>query len=115
MSRDAPPPQSVDEAVILRRAVARLRALVMAVSFGATGGVSLFVATVWLLIRGGANVGQHLGLLRYYLPGYSVTWPGAFIGLAYGSVLGAVIGATIAWIYNTVASARNGGAFGPAG
>ena len=87
----------------------------MAVSFGATGGVSLFVATVWLLVRGGPHVGQHLALLAYYLPGYSVTWPGALIGLAYGSLLGAAIGATIAWVYNTIASARNGGAFGSAG
>lgn len=115
MSRAAPPPPSVDEAVILRRAIARLRALVMAVSFGATGGVSLFVATVWLLVRGGPNVGQHLGLLGYYLPGYSVSWPGAVIGLAYGTLLGAVIGAAIALVYNTIASARNGGGFGSAG
>ncbi len=86
----------------------------MAVSFGATGGVSLFVATVWLLVRGGPNVGQHLALLGNYLPGYSVTWSGAVIGLVYGSLLGAITGATIAWLYNTIASARNGGALGPA-
>jgi hypothetical protein len=95
------------EDLILRRAVARLRAAVMAVSFGMTGGVGLFVATVWLLLRGGDNVGEHLGLLANYLPGYSVTWWGAVLGLVYGAVVGGVIGATIAWTYNTIAMYRD--------
>ena len=95
------------EDLILRRAVARLRAAVMAVTFGMTGGVGLFIATAWLLVRGGKNVGQHLGLLGNYLPGYSVTWVGAFLGLAYGAVVGGLIGAAIAWTYNTIALSRN--------
>ena len=33
------------------------------------------------MIKGGPNVGQHLGLLRAYYPGYSVTWLGSFVGL----------------------------------
>lgn len=95
------------EEVILRRAVARLRAAVMAVTFGMTGGVGLFVATAWLLARGGENVGQHLGLLCNYLPGYSVTWGGAVVGLVYGALGGGLIGAAIAWTYNMIAFSRN--------
>ncbi len=102
----ATPPMSTSEAHLLRRAVARLRAAVMAVTFGATGGAALFLATAWLLVRGGDNVGQHLVLLRNYLPGYSVTWPGAFLGLLYGAVIGAAAGAAIAWTYNMIASVR---------
>ena len=49
------------EEKLLRGAIARLRASVMAVVFGLTGGTGLFVATVWLLIRGGENVGQQVG------------------------------------------------------
>jgi len=79
----------------------------MAVTFGMVGGVGLFIATAWLLVRGGENVGQHLGLLSNYLPGYSVTWGGAVVGLLYGALVGAVIGAAIAWTYNTVALIRN--------
>ncbi|REK08480.1 MAG: hypothetical protein DWQ36_08905 [Acidobacteria bacterium] len=94
------------EEIILRRAVARLRAAVMAVTFGATGGAALFLATAWLLLRGGENVGQHLGLLRNYLPGYSVTWGGAVLGLAYGVVLGGIAGASLAWTYNRIADLR---------
>ena len=81
----------------------------MAVSFGATGGAGLFLATAWLLVRGGKNVGQHLQLLANYLPGYSVTWPGAFLGLVYGTLVGAVMGAAVAWTYNLVASVRETG------
>jgi hypothetical protein len=79
----------------------------MAVTFAMTGGVGLFIGTVWLLIRGGENVGQHLGLLANYLPGYSVSWGGAVLGLAYGAVVGGLTGAAIAWIYNSIALSRH--------
>jgi len=88
----------------LNEAVARLRAGVMAVVFGMTGGVTLFVATVWLLLRGGPNVGKHLSLLSNYFPGYSVTWGGAFMGLLYGALVGALAGWTLALLYNRIAS-----------
>jgi len=94
------------EDLILRRAVARLRAGVMAVTFGLTGGVGLFVATIWLVLRGGQDVGRHLGLLGNYLPGYTVTWVGATLGLLYGLVVGAVLGASLAWTYNMIALYR---------
>ncbi len=93
-----------EELRMFDKAVARLRAGIMAVVFGMTGGVGLFLATAWLLIRGGPNIGQHLNLLSNYFPGYSVSWPGAFIGLCYGFVSGAVIGWCIAWIYNRIAA-----------
>lgn len=95
---------NVDEWQQLNAAIARLRAGVMAVVFGMVGGFGLFAATVWLLIRGGPNVGQHLRLLVNYFPGYSVTWQGAIIGLVYGTLVGAGIGWMVAWIYNRVAS-----------
>ena len=88
---------------LVARAVVRLRARVMAVVFGTVGGAGLFSATVWLVVRGGEQVGLHLGLLEHYFPGYSVTWPGAFVGLGYGSFVGAVVGWTGAWVYNRVA------------
>ncbi|MEM6826204.1 MAG: hypothetical protein AAF566_13945 [Pseudomonadota bacterium] len=88
----------------IQQSVASLRASVMAVVFGMVGGVGLFVATAWLLIRGGQNVGETLSLLRHFFPGYSVTWGGAFIGLFYGCLAGGVLGYVMARIYNLVAS-----------
>lgn len=92
---------------VIQSSVASLRASIMAVVFGMVGGIGLFVATVWLLVRGGEDVGVTLSLLRNYYPGYSVTWVGAFVGLCYGALTGAVLGYAIAFIYNLVARKRN--------
>ena len=105
---------SSDEARMLRRAVARLRPAVMAVTFGATGGAGLFLAPAWRGARGGESVGRHLPLLDDYLPGYSATWPGALLGLVWGALAGAAIGAAVAWAYNLVASIRDNGRHPPA-
>jgi 4-hydroxybenzoate polyprenyltransferase len=94
------------EWALINHAVARLRAWVMAVVFGLTSGTGLFVATAWLVIRGGPQVGQTLGLLRHYFPGYSVSWSGAFLGFFYAAVVGGVVGWTIAYIYNQIVARR---------
>ena len=91
----------------VQTAIARLRASIMAVVLGMFGSVILFVATAWLLLKGGENVGENLSLLRNYFPGYSVTWGGAFIGLAYGALTGAVLGYSLTFIYNLIAAKRD--------
>ena len=78
--------QSNDDARELSAALARLNARAWGIALGLLGGGGLFVATMFLLIKGGQNVGQHLSLLRAYFPGYSVTIPGSFIGFIYGFV-----------------------------
>ena len=82
--------------------MARIHAGVLAVVCGVLGGGGLFVMTVWLVIRGGLRVGQHLGLLSWYFPGYSVTWAGAFVGLFWGILAGGAVGWIIGEIYNLV-------------
>ena len=96
-----------EELELVQAAIARLRASVMAVVFGMLSGVGLWVATAWLLIRGGPMVGKNLSLLANYFPGYTVTWPGAFVGLFYGALLGAAVGWSVAWIYNRVVDLRD--------
>ena len=93
-----------DERLLLGRAIARLRGSIMALTFGTVGGTGLFLATAWLLIRGGDPVGPHLGLLGNYFPGYGVTWPGACLGFVYGAFTGGILGWSVAWIYNRVAA-----------
>ena len=95
------------EWALIGHAVARLHASVMAVVFGLTSGTGLFVATAWLVMRGGEQVGLTLGLLRNYLPGYSVTWPGAFLGFFYAAAVGGVVGWVIAFIYNEIVARRS--------
>ena len=92
-----------EETQELRRVTLRLSAQAWGVSFGLLLGLGLFVATIVLVAKGGPNVGQHLGLLAEYFPGYRVTVVGAFIGFVYAFVVGYALGRIIGLVYNTVA------------
>lgn len=98
--------RSPDSTQEVSRAVARLKAGVLALVFGGLFGVGLFTMTAWLVVKGGQQVGLHLQLLRNYFWGYSVSWPGAFVGLLYGALVGGVIGWTIGMIYNRIVGLR---------
>ena len=91
---------SEDEQRAVRKAFQRTSEQGWGLALGFLGAMALFIATVVLVARGGPNVGQHLGLLSVYLPGYSVTWVGAFVGGAYMFFVGYGVGRTIATIYN---------------
>ena len=75
-------------------------------ALGVVSALALFVATIWLVIKGGPVVGPRLGLLAVYFPGYSVTWPGAFIGAAYMFFLGYGAGRVVATVYNRIVRSR---------
>jgi protoporphyrinogen oxidase len=59
---------------------------------GTVSGLALFLATAWLVIKGGDVVGPTLNLLSQYFPGYSVSWFGTVIGLLYGALCGFAFG-----------------------
>jgi hypothetical protein len=88
------------------RAVARLKAGILALVFGVMVGGGIFVMTIWLVIKDGPDMGAHLQLLGQYFIGYSVSWLGAFIGLAYGLLVGAIMGWSIGTIYNRIVGIR---------
>ena len=69
---------------------------------GLLSGLALFIATNWLVIKGGEPVGPHLSLLSQYFIGYRVSFLGSFIGFAYAFAVGAVSGALIGWVYNKI-------------
>ena len=94
------PPVTQAERAVLARAFARLDPLALAVACGVVSGVALWLATVVLLIQGGSDVGYHLGRLRWFLPLYDVTWPGAFVGLVEVGALGAAAGGVLALLWN---------------
>ena len=102
MARDL----SEQEQQQVRRAFERTSEQGWGLALGFLAALGLFVTTVVLVIKGGDRVGPHLGLLSVYLPGYSVTWPGAFIGAAYMFFLGYGTGRTIATIYNRIVPKR---------
>lgn len=91
----------------LRRRMLVLNSKAWGVATGLLAGLTLFIATVVLVIKGGSNVGEHLGLLGVYFPGYRVTLLGAFIGFVYLFVLGYALGRLIGYVYNWTATKRD--------
>lgn len=88
------------EEQVLRKALARMNVQAWGMAVGTVLGLGLLIATVVLVVRGGDEVGSHLGLLRVYFPGYSVSYVGSVIGFVYAFVVGYAIGRTIVVIYN---------------
>ena len=93
------------EEELIQRGVVRLNAKLLGTVLGILMGGGLFLATIILVIKGGPNVGLHLGLLAQFFPGYEVTYIGSLIGFVYGFVVGFAIGALFGSVYNKVASA----------
>ncbi len=93
------------EDVVLTRLM-RLNATIYGIVFGLLSGLIIFVATIWLVIKGGPVVGPNLSLLNQFFIGYRVTVGGAFLGLLYGFILGFVVGFCIASIYNWILARR---------
>jgi len=102
------------EKVVLTRLM-RLNATVYGVVTGLVAGLVLFIATNWLLLKGGPigpegrpMIGPNLQLLSQFFIGYSVTFVGSLIGFAYASVFGFLVGFFIAKIYNRIVDLRKG-------
>ncbi len=81
----------------------RLNARAWGIAVGLLFGLGIFLATIVLVMKGGKTVGPHLALLGQYLPGYSVTWLGAFLGFVYLFVIGYGVGRIIGAVYNALA------------
>ena len=86
--------------------VLMLNAKIVGLALGLIFALGIFVATNWLIIKGGDRVGPHLILLSQYFIGYRVTFAGSLIGAAYGFALGTICGALMGWIYNKIVAIR---------
>jgi hypothetical protein len=86
--------------VAVHRTVQRLNGRAWGIALGLLFGLGLLIATNLLVIRGGPNVGAHLGLLSVYFPGYSVTFFGSLIGFVYAFVVGYGLGRIIGSVYD---------------
>ncbi len=90
------------EEVVLTRLL-RLNATIQGIVTGFMVGLAIFIATNWLVLKGGEVVGPHLSLLAQFFIGYRVTFGGSLIGFAYGFVGGFLGGYCIARMYNWIA------------
>jgi len=95
-------PTDSDDAQLFTQAVLRLSEKILGFVLGILFALIIFIATNWLVIKGGPVVGPHLALLGQYFKGYSVSFFGSIIGAAYGFVTGYLSGLIIAWIYNAI-------------
>ena len=95
-------------------AILKLNAKVLGLVLGILFGLIVFIATNWLVIKGGHItadgryvVGPHLQLLSQFFIGYRVSFLGSIIGFFYGFAIGTLSGAGVAWIYNKIVDFRN--------
>jgi hypothetical protein len=93
-------PKTLEKVVLTR--LLRLNAVVHGVVAGIVAGLGIFVATNWLVLKGGEVVGPHLSLLGQFFIGYKVTFAGSLIGFAYGFGVGFIGGYGVARVYNWI-------------
>lgn len=86
--------------VAIQRAFTKLDRLALGLSFGAACGSVVFLATLFLVLKGGPVVGPTLQLLDQFFPLYSVTLGGSLLGLGYGFLVGFLGGWGFAFIRN---------------
>jgi hypothetical protein len=80
--------------------VLRLDAIAQGITMGILTGLTVFVATNWLVLKGGDVVGPNLALLSQFFLGYRVTFLGSLVGFAWGFFYGGMAGYLVSAIYN---------------
>ncbi len=97
----------------LYSAVMILNTKMLGLTLGITAGLVLFMATNWLVLKGGHTgpggqyiVGPHLQLLSQFFIGYKVSFLGSIMGFFYGFAFGTIFGTLIGWIYNKIIQLR---------
>ena len=74
----------------------RVSARAWGIATGLLFGLAVFAATLVLVLKGGDDVGSHLGRLGSVFPGYDVTWVGSIVGFVYAFVVGYALGRVLA-------------------
>ena len=85
---------------ILMRVFARMDKLAFATAIGSVAGLLIFLATIWVVIKSGPDIGLKLQLLSQYFVGYTVTVQGAFIGFGYSFGWFFLFGWLYAYLHN---------------
>jgi hypothetical protein len=78
----------------------------LGVALGGLMAAQLILTTSWIVLRGTADESPHAALLAQYLPGYSVSIPGAVVGAAWLFGYAYFFARLFAGVYNAVVSLR---------
>ena len=97
--------KTLEELVLVR--LLQLNAKVQGLVLGIIAGLAVFIATNWLILKGGDVVGPHLALLGQFFLGYRVTFVGSLIGFAYGFVTGFLVGYGVTSLYNYIVARKD--------
>lgn len=89
---------------IIVQSLARIDGTALGVALGLLCGSAIFLATNYLIYKGGEIIGPNLGLLAQFYPGYEVSTVGSFVGFVYGLISGFVFGWMIAFLRNAIVS-----------
>jgi hypothetical protein len=92
------------EPIQLLSAAVRLNVWISALGVGLGLGLLLFLGTNLSVVLS-QRPGRYLNLLGIFMPSYSASIGGAWVGLLWGTIYGAISGAALSWLY-----ARNLGA-----
>lgn len=99
-------PEKRDVEQVVRTRLLRVSAVLHGIVTGLVFGLGIFIATNWLVLKGGRVVGPHLALLGQFFLGYRVTFAGSLIGLGYGFALGFLLAFGVACLYNRLVGWR---------
>jgi hypothetical protein len=89
---------TVNQSLIL--AFAKLDKLAFATALGTVAGLTVALATLWMVIKGGEQTGQSLQLLGEFFEGYTVTVSGALVGFVYSFASAFLWGWLFAYLRN---------------
>ncbi len=95
------------EEEVLKTHLLYLDAFISATVAGLVAGLALFLATIWLVLKGGPVVGPHLALLSEFFIGYQVSWGGSLIGFGYAFATAFLLTYFVVRVYNWLAALRS--------
>jgi hypothetical protein len=92
---------------VLKPSVLRLHGVSLGAAMGMMAALCLFFSTTWLVVRGSAEESVHAALFSNYIPGYSVSIPGALLGAIALFVMVFLACLLLASVYNRIVEARH--------
>lgn len=92
---------------VLKPSVLRLHGVSLGAAIGTMAGLCLFFSTTWLVVRGTADESIHAALFSNYIPGYTVSIPGALLGAVELFVMVFIACLLLASVYNKIVEMRH--------
>jgi hypothetical protein len=91
------PDLHVPDSRSVRALFPRIHTVALGAAVALTAGAGMFLLTAFHVL---ARPDVPIGLLSWYLLGHSATWPGAFVGLAWGTAIGFFVGWVLGFVHN---------------